>query len=94
MMLRMSAIAIVVLLASMIPAKSRAEGTSPSCKPVKHYDVTGCELLPGQTCPPGYQKQAVGPPNPRMAGPTHLMCVADKPQPKEQPPKSPPKSNH
>ena len=93
MMLRMSAIAIVVLLGSMIAAESIAAEPPPACKPVKHYDVTGCELLPGQTCPPGYHKQAVGPPNPQMAGPTYLMCVADKPQPKEQPPKSPPKSD-
>jgi hypothetical protein len=88
MMLPMSASVIVVLLGSMSATES-----SPACKVVKHYAVSGCELLPGQTCPPGYHKQAVEPPNPRMAGPTYLMCVADKPQPKEQPPKSPPKSN-
>lgn len=87
MMLPMSASVIVVLLSSMSATES------PACKPVKHYGVSGCELLPGQTCPPGYHKQAVGPPNPRMAGPTYLMCVADKPQPKERPPKSPPTSN-
>lgn len=88
MMLRMSASVMVVLLGSM-----NATESPPACKPVKHYDVAGCELLAGQTCPPGYHKQAVEPPNPKMAGPTYLMCVADKPQPKEQPPKSPPKSN-
>jgi hypothetical protein len=88
MMLRISASAIVVLLGSMVTAE-----TAPVCKPVKHYGVGGCQLLPGQTCPPGYHKQAVDPPNPMMKGPTYLMCVPDKPQPKEQPPKSPPKSN-
>jgi len=89
MMLRMSGIVIVVaLLGSMSATES-----SPACKPVKHYDVSGCELLPDQTCPPGYHKQAVGPPNPQMKSPTYLMCVADKPLPKEQPPNTPPKSN-
>jgi hypothetical protein len=93
MRLRMPAIAIVVLLGSLIAAKSIAAESSPACEPVKYYGVSGCKLLAGQKCPPGYHKQAVGPPNPQMAGPTYLMCVADKPQPKEQPPKSPPKSN-
>jgi len=88
MLLRMSASVIVVLLASISAAES-----SPACKPVKHYGVSGCELLPDQTCPPGYHKEAVGPPNPQMKSPVYLMCVADKPQPKEQPPTTPPKSN-
>ena len=92
MMLRISAIAIVVLLGSMIAAESIA-AESPACEPVKYYGVSGCKLLPGQKCPPGYHKQAVDPPNPKMAGPTYLMCVADKPQPKKQPPDTPPKSN-
>jgi len=55
-----------------------------SCKPIERYGVTGCEPLPDQTCPPGYHKQAVGPPDPRMKAPTILMCVPDKPEPKEQ----------
>jgi hypothetical protein len=81
MMLRMSAIVIVVLLGSM-----SAEESSLACKPAKHYGVSGCELLPDQTCPPGYHKQAVGPSNPQMKSPTYFMCVADKTQPKKQPP--------
>jgi hypothetical protein len=93
MMLRVSVGAIVVLLGSITAAEPIAAEPPPACKPVKHYDVSGCEPLPDQTCPPGYHKQAVGPPNPQMAGPTYLMCVADKPQPKEQPPNPPPKSH-
>jgi hypothetical protein len=80
--------AIVVALASMMTADP-----SPACKPVTRYGVSGCELLPDQTCPSGYHKQAVGPSNPQMAGPTFLMCVADKPPAKQEPPKAPPKSN-
>jgi hypothetical protein len=87
MLLRMSASVIVVLLGSMSGAES------PACKPVKRYGVSGCDLLPDRTCPPGYHKEAVGPPDPRMKSPAYLMCVADKPQPKEQPPNTPPKSN-
>ena len=60
---------------------------SSECKPVERYGVKGCELLPDRTCPAGYHKQAVSPPNPRMAGPTFLMCVPDNPQPKEEKPK-------
>jgi hypothetical protein len=93
-MLRMSAIAIVVLLGSMISAKSIAAEPPPACKPVKHYGVSGCELLPDRTCPPGYHQQVVDPPDPRMKAPSYIMCVPDKPQPKEQPPTTPPKSNH
>ena len=93
MMLRMSAIAIVVLLGSMITAGSVAAEPPPAFKPVKHFGVSGCELLPGHTCPPGYHKQVVDPPDPRMKAPSYLMCVPDKPQPKEQPPNTPPKSN-
>jgi hypothetical protein len=94
----MSASVIVVLLGSItaaepIAAESIAAEPPPTCKPVKHYGVSGCELLPGQTCPPGYHKQAVDPPDPRMKGPSYLMCVPDKPQPKEQPPNTPPKNN-
>ena len=88
MVLLVSASVIAVSLAAMSGAEP-----SPACKPVKHYDVSGCELLPDQTCPPGYHKQAVGPPNPQMKGPTYLMCVADKPQPQKQPPTAPPKGN-
>jgi hypothetical protein len=66
---------------------------APSCKPVQHYGVKGCELLPDHTCPAGHHKQAVNPPNPQMMGPTYLMCVPDKPPAKEEPPKSPPKTD-
>ncbi len=92
MMLRMSASAIVVLLGSMIAAEWTA-AESPACKPVKRYGVSGCELLPDRTCPRGYHQQVVDPPDPRMKAPSYLMCVPDKPQPKEQPPTTPPKSN-
>ena len=61
-----------------------AESPPPACKPVEHYGVKGCEPLPDQTCPPGYHKQAVNPPNPMMKTPTYLMCVADQPQPKDE----------
>jgi len=56
----------------------------PSCKPVQHYGVKGCEPLPDQSCPAGYHKQAVEPSDPRMKGPTFLMCVPNEPPPKEQ----------
>jgi hypothetical protein len=72
--------------------------TPPDCKPVVYYGVKGCEIHPDRTCPAGYHQQAVSPPDPRMAGPTRLMCVPDKPEPKkekpkEQKPDSPPKNN-
>lgn len=68
-----------------------ADTPAPACKPVSHYGVTGCEPLKDQTCPPGYHKQAVNPPNPKMMGPTYLMCVADKPPEKQETPKTQPK---
>ncbi len=89
MMLRMDTGVIVLVLGSMCVAQS-----APACKPVTRYGVSGCEMLPDQTCPPGYHKQTVDPPDPRMKAPSILMCVADKPQPKESAPKTPPKSNH
>jgi len=88
MILRTSASVIVILLGSLCAAES-----SPTCKPVKRYGVSGCELRPDRTCPPGYHQEAVGPPDPRMKAPAYLMCVADKPKPREQPPDAPPKSN-
>jgi hypothetical protein len=88
MKLRMSAVAIAVLLGSMSGAES-----PPACKPVKRYGVSGCELLLDRTCPQGYHKQVVDPPDPRMKAPSYIMCVPDKPQPKEQPPNPAPKSN-
>ncbi|MGA9640719.1 MAG: hypothetical protein WBQ72_04940 [Terriglobales bacterium] len=72
---------------------ANAAGEAPACKTVTHYGVSGCEMLPGQTCPAGYHIQAVNPPNPQMMGPTYLMCVPNKPPAKEEPPKSPPKTS-
>lgn len=79
---------IAVALLSLNAAASDA-----ACKPVTHYGVSGCELLPDKTCPAGHHKQAVNPPNPQMMGPTFLMCVPDKPPAKEEPSKSPPKTD-
>jgi hypothetical protein len=66
-------ITIFVLLSSLPPSNP-----SPACKAVSHYGVSGCELLPHETCPPGYRVQSVDPPNPMMKGPSYLMCVAVK----------------
>jgi hypothetical protein len=81
---------IVVLFGSFLISESAAQ-SSPACKPVTHYGVSGCERLPDQSCPAGYHQQVVDPPNPRMGAPSYIMCVADKPQPKEQPHSKPPK---
>ncbi len=70
-----------------------AAASEPACKPVTHYGVSGCELLPDKSCPAGHHKQAVNPPNPQMMGPTFLMCVPDKSPAKEEPPKSPPRTD-
>jgi len=51
------------------------------CKPIKHYGVSGCELLISggeRRCPLGYHEEAACPPNPMMSSPCYLMCVADK----------------
>lgn len=80
-------VSMIFLLSALSVAESGSE-----CKPVTRYGVTGCELLPDRSCPAGYHKQAVDPPDPRMKAPSYLMCVPDKPQPKEQPPEKPPKS--
>jgi hypothetical protein len=77
-----------VILATLLLSSTSVADSSPACKAVKHYGVSGCELLPNQTCPRGYHKQSVGPSNPQMKSPTYLMCVADKPSSKEQPPKN------
>ena len=71
-----------------------AQSPPPNCKAVVRYGVKGCEILPDGTCPPGYHKEAVSPPDPRMKAPTFLMCVPDKPESKEQKPQSPPQENH
>jgi hypothetical protein len=87
MMLRAATCAMVVAFCSFLSGQSTS-----SCKAVTRYGVSGCEMLPDQSCPTGYHKQAVDPPDPRMKAPSYLMCVADKPQPKEQPPSKPPKT--
>jgi hypothetical protein len=101
-MLRLCAIVTVLsvgtlLLLGSVFASTSAPEPAPGCKPVTHFGVSGCALLPDQTCPPGYHKQVVNPPDPRMKAPSFIMCVADKPQPKdkdkEQPPAAPPKGN-
>jgi hypothetical protein len=84
---RLSAICLIVMSMALMTAAE----SPPSCKPVNHYGVSGCEVLPDQSCPPGYHKKAVGPPNPQMMGPTFLMCVADKPPAKDEGPKPQPK---
>lgn len=51
------------------------------CKPVKHYGISGCELLISggeRRCPSGYHEEGACPPNPMMKSPCYLMCVADK----------------
>jgi hypothetical protein len=87
MMVRMAAGVIVLSVAAISAAQS-----APACKPVTRYGVNGCERLPDHSCPPGYHEKVVDPPDPRMKSPSYIMCVADKPQPKEQPPSKPPKS--
>jgi hypothetical protein len=49
------------------------------CKPIKHYGVSGCELLISsgeRRCPSGYSEKWVCPPNPMMKSPCYGMCVA------------------
>jgi len=79
---------VMFLVASLSAAQS-----APACKPVTRYGVSGCELLPDRTCPPGYHQKVVDPPDPRMKAPSVLMCVPDKqePQQKDKPPDKPPK---
>lgn len=84
--------AIAIVMAVLVGLTGAAESV-PACKPVTRYGVSGCEMLPDQSCPAGYHKQAVDPPDSRMKAPSYLMCVADKPQPKEQQPKTPAKNN-
>lgn len=76
-----------LFVAVILPASVAATNTPSACKPVKQYGVSGCELLPDHTCPAGYHKQAVGPPNPQMKAPARLMCVPDKPSDKPSPKK-------
>ncbi len=79
----------MIRLLTMLALVSFVTGSdsSPPCKPVKHYGVSGCELLPHKTCPPGYRVQSVDPPNPMMKAPSYLMCVAVKARSeKDQPP--------
>ena len=92
----------LAFLATMFCCTPLLAGDPPSsCKPVKQYGVSGCELLPDRTCSPGYHKQVVDPPNPLMKAPSRLMCVpdkpssdkpaSDKPAPEKPPAKDPPK---
>jgi hypothetical protein len=79
----------MIRVLTIIALLSSASASDPSsaCKPVKHYGVSGCELLPHETCPPGYRVQSVDPPNPMMKAPSYLMCVAVKARSeKDQPP--------
>jgi hypothetical protein len=73
--------ATLVLLAACAVAEQ-----PPSCKPVERYGVKGCEILPDHTCPPGYRKKVVNPPDPRMTTPSYLMCVPDEPPKKDRKP--------
>jgi len=66
------------LLTILALLSSASASESPACKPVKHYGISGCELLPHETCPRGYRVQSVDPPNPMMKAPSYLMCVAVK----------------
>jgi hypothetical protein len=80
------------LLTVIYSLPTMAQDPPAACKPVKQYGVSGCELLPDHTCPPGYHKQVVDPPNPQMKAPSRLMCVPDKPSSEKPPVKEPPKS--
>jgi len=74
--------------AALVLLAASAAEQPPSCKPVERYGVKGCEILPDQTCPPGYHKQVVDPPNPMMKTPSYLMCVPDKSEQKDRKPDS------
>ena len=73
----LASLALAVTLGA--PASILASDPPPSCTPVKYFGVSGCELLPDRSCPPGYHKEVVNPPDPRMKAPSRLMCVPDKP---------------
>ncbi len=78
----------IPFLAVVLPVAVAATNPPHPCKPLTYLGVTGCELLPNQTCPTGYRKQAVGPTNPKTKAPTRLMCVPNKPFSKKRMPKS------
>ncbi len=82
-----SLLSAVFLVAAL---RAMASDLPANCKPITHLGVSGCELLPDQTCPKGYHKEVVGPPNPQMKAPSRLMCVPDKPLPKKKETKKPP----
>ena len=83
---------VLALAAALVAPRSiMASDPPPSCKPIKQYGVSGCELLPDRSCPPGYHKDVVNPPDPRMKAPSRLMCVPDKPAPEKPPAKDPAK---
>ena len=82
-------VSMTFFLASMCAAQS-----APACKPVTRYGISGCELLPDRTCPPGYHEKVVNPPDPRMMAPsTDVRNDKPEPQQKQQPPDKPPKTN-
>jgi hypothetical protein len=83
----------VTFVGVVLPTTVMATDLPPACKQVKYLGVSGCEILRDQTCPPGHHKQAVGPTNPQMKAPTRLMCVPDKPSPRNRHPKTPLKPN-
>ena len=80
---------LLLVAMALLPVSMSADPPK-SCKPATLYGVSGCELLPDHTCPPGYHKESVGPPNPKMKAPARLMCLPDKPAPKPAPEKAPP----
>jgi len=69
--------------ALVLLAASAAAEQPPSCKPVERYGVKGCEVLPEKTCPPGYHKKVIHPPNPMMTTPSYVICVPDTPPAKK-----------
>lgn len=72
------------IVQSVLPGARVTQATAKAvsdCKPVRHYGISGCELLISggkRHCPSGYREEAVGPPNPMMKSPCYLMCVADR----------------
>ena len=90
--MKTSMLPLTLLAACSLPTPLTAtDAPPPTCKPVKVYGVSGCELLPDHTCPPGYHKQVVNPPDPRMKAPSRLMCVPDKPGAEKPPSQEPSK---
>lgn len=88
----MNRVRVIAVIFGLLCSSARLRASdSPACKPVQHYGIKGCEILADQTCPKGYHRQVVDPPNPMMKAPSVLMCVADVPPAKKNPPKNSPK---